>query len=249
MQTDRFISVISRALKDNAPSILSGIAITGVIGTAVLAVRATPKALAELEVLEDVDPPTVKEKVAVTWKLYIPAALTGAATIACIVGVNAIGARRNVALVGAYTLVDTAFRDYKEKVLEEIGPNKEQKVREAVAQERIESNPASTAQVLITRGGEMLCFDSFTGRYFMSDIEAIRKAMNDVNASIFANMYAPHNEFYELLGLEQVVVGDEVGWSIDNRMELTFSSHLSDDGRPCLAVNYVRLPRADYGKY
>lgn len=259
----QWLSSLSRFTKQNSPTILSGIAVGGVIATVILAVRATPKAVEAIaqarddKALEEVrrhelDNDTVlsvPEIVKCSWKFYLPAALSGAATVACIVGANTLGARRYAALAGAYTLVDTTFREYKDKVVEQIGAVKAQKVTDAIQQAQLEENPPVASQVIITGGGEVLCRDSLTGRYFQSDIERIRKAQNDLNASVIRDMYASQNDFYSLLGLDHVAVGDELGWNLENLMELTFTTLLAEGNKPCLAIGYQRLPRKDYGKF
>jgi hypothetical protein len=263
MTMPRWLRVTSKTVNENSTTILSGLAVAGVVATVALAVRATPEAMNKIHDLrdkktrewentsglEDLKGPTPVEIVQVSWVAYIPAAITGAATIACIIGANQIGVRRNAAVVGAYALADTAFREYKDEVLAQLGKNKELKVQEAVQQRRIDAKPVTDAQVIITAGGDQLCFDSLTGRYFHSDIEAIRRAENEVKRRILTDMYASHNEFYELIGLEGVIIGDELGWNIENIIELVFTSHLAADGRPCLAIGYTRLPRVDYGKF
>jgi hypothetical protein len=263
MSAPRWLDILGRTLKDNSPAILSGVAIAGVIGTAVLAVKATPKAMevlaqakddkeykraseAQESIMVEGEPLTIKEAVLATWHLYIPAGLSGIATIACIIGANAIGARRTAAVAAAYTLVDSSFREYKDKVLEEIGASKARKVDDEIQKDRLDRNPPT--QVIFTGLGEQLCYDSLTGRYFKSDIEAIRKAQNEVNATVLRDMYAPHNDFYTLLGLGSTVVGEELGWNIDNLMELVFTSHLSECNQPALAIGYAKLPVRDYHK-
>lgn len=266
MQTPNWLRLTGRTFSSNSPAILSGIAVGGVIATAILAVRATPKALdciadAQDHKAEYFDPaakeenPGLKEDltpvetIKVVWKLYIPAAAAGVASIACIIGASQIGARRNAALVGAYSLVDTAFREYKDEVMHQIGTAKERKVVDQVAVNQMERSPATDSQVIITGGGDQMCYDTLTGRYFRSDIELIRRAENEINRRVLADMYAAHNEFYDLLGLAQTTIGDELGWNIDNLIELVFTSHLAPDGVPCLAISYARLPRKDYGKF
>jgi hypothetical protein len=89
----------------------------------------------------------------------------------------------------------------------------------------------------------------FTGRYFRSDIETIRQAVNLVNAAIInGNMYACLNEFYGFLGMDSVAVGEVVGWNVDNLCDVTFSSHMSETGRVALAMSFAHLPKADFGK-
>lgn len=251
--------------KQNSPAILSGVAIGGVIGTAILAAKATPKAqraILELQeskydeagpLLKDQDEirminPKPMEIVKATWKHYIPAGLSGIATIACIAGANKIGTQRNAALIAAYTLVDSSFREYKDKVLEEIGVGKEEKIREAVAQKQIEQAGSPSREVILATGSDQLCFEAWTGRYFRGDIEKIRRAENEINHRIGQDMYASLNEFYDEIGLEHTDAGDEIGWNVENRVKLAFTSHLHPDGIPCLAFSYLNNPRADFGK-
>jgi hypothetical protein len=260
MASSKWLGGIGRSLKNNSPAILSGIAVAGVVGTAVLAVKATPKAMEALaeerirtphsddEIIEESKDLSPKQIIQVTWRCFLPAALSAAATIACVIGANSMGARRRVALAGAYTLVDQSFRDYKDKVLEQIGPQKAGKVEDEVAKERLQRQPVSNAQVILTGIGEQLCMDTITGRYFKCDIESIRKAQNTVNQNILQNMYAPLNEFYDLLGLPSVTIGEELGWNIDNLLDIHFSSLLNEFDQPCLVVGYTRLPRRDYDK-
>ena len=262
----KWMRLAGKVVDDNSATILSGLAIAGVVATVTLAVRATPVALRRIDVrlnekwadggetLEEKDETrkdglTVMETVQVTWKDYIPATVAGVATIGCIIGANRIGERKQASLLGAYALVDTAFREYKDEVLAQLGKNKEQKVTDAVAARQIDEHPVNDAQVIITAGGDQLCFDTLTGRYFHSDIEAIRRVENEIKRRVLTDMYAAHNEFYDLLGLEEVGLGNELGWNIENLIELVFTSHLAQDGRPCLAIGYVRFPRVDYGKF
>ena len=246
MTTPLWLRQAGRAINGNSSTILSGASVAGVIATAVLASKASRRVPERLDGLET----TRREKIEACWTLYIPAAISGAATIACIVGANQIGLRRNAALLGAYTLADTAFREYKEEVLEQLGAAKERKVTDKIAEKQIAEHPVSDAQVIITGGGDQLCYESLTGRYFKSDIEKIRQSENEINRRMVGgDMYASLNEFWALVGLASTTIGEELGFNLDNFVTLVFSSHLADDGRPCLAVGYTKLPIKDYGKF
>ena len=91
-------------ISKNSPHILTGIGCAGVVSTAVLAVKATPKATIILEKEEEyrerkrLQSLTKMEKVKLTWKCYIPAVVMGATTIGCIIGANTVNMRRNAAL-------------------------------------------------------------------------------------------------------------------------------------------------------
>jgi hypothetical protein len=239
-----------------SPEILSGLAITGVITTAVLAVRATPKAMARIDDLADrhyEDHPEIMSKPGnlakfrETWTLYIPAALSAAGTIACIAGASRIGSRRNTALVAGMAFADRAFQEYREEVKEVLGERKETAVRDRIAEKRIDENPPGS-QVIITGSGPQLCYDTLTDRYFQGDIEAIRRAENEINRAIIHDMYASQNDFYALIGLDDCVAGEELGWNMEHFLKIIFTSKLSKEGIPCLAIGYEFLPIAKYGQ-
>lgn len=243
------IKSIRKSVTRHSPEILTGIGIAGMVTTTVLAVKATPKALRLLEEAqrESEDGLTGTDKVKVCWKCYIPAAVTGVVSVSCLIGASSVNNRRNAALATAYKLSETALTEYRDKVVETIGEKKEQLVREKVAEEHIKKNPVSKNEVLITQKGETLCYDSISGRYFKSDIDKIKKTVNDLNRRMLNDMYISLNEFYYELDLDGIGVGDDLGWNIDNGfIDIDFGSQLADDGTPCVVINYSLAPRYDY---
>lgn len=253
MDIARTLSNLKKLTFDNSPLILTGVAVAGVVTTTVLAVKATFQAaeviqeehavlLEEVGSSERMAPMTSRYKAELVWKLYIPAVATGVSTIACVVGANTISTRRNAALVSVYSLTETAFKEYRAKVAETIGDTKAQKIRDEVAKDRIDKNPVSNSEVIITGGGEQLCYESMSGRYFKSDMETIRRAMNDINARVINDMSASQNEFNDLIGLASTTYGEEVGWNLDHMLDIIFTAHLADDGRPCISLDYSVQP-------
>lgn len=241
---------------DNSPAILTAAAVAGVASTAVLAATGSFKAAEiindhnrERDVSDLYLPP--KEIAELTWKCYIPAAATGAATIAFIIGAQQIASKRQAAALSLYALSETAFKEYKDKVVEQIGVNKEQKVRDEVAQDRVNKTPpppvpASTEVIIV--GKSVLCMELMSGRYFRSDVETIRKAQNDFNQMVLNDFSASHNDFLNMIGLESSGYGEEVGWNIDNLIDIQFSTVMTPEGEPCLAIGYANWPKEDYHK-
>ena len=239
-----------------SPEILTGLGIAGMISTTVLAVRATPKALDLIARAEDKkfdnghgNKLTVSEKMKIAWKPYIPAAITGIASISCIIGASSVHAKRNAAIAAAYNLSQTALTEYKEKVVETIGEKKEQAIKDKIAKDKIKKDPVSKSEVIVTGKGNTLCYDAFNSRYFYSDIDQIKRAINELNRIMLNQMYVSLNDFYDELNLKHSGNGDELGWKLDDGfIEVDFSSQLSDDGRPCLVIEYMVAPRYDYSK-
>lgn len=246
------VKSVRAGMKKHTPEILTGVGIAGMITTTVMAVRATPKALILIEDKKkeaDVDELTAAETLKAAYKCYIPAAITGVASVACLVGASSVNARRNAALAAAYTLSESTLKDYQEKVIETIGEKKEQSVRDAMAKDKMDKDPVTNREVLITGKGKTLCYDAVSGRYFECDIDLIKKAEAKLNTRIRDEMYISLNDFYYEIGLTSVRLGDELGWNInDGYIELSFSSQLAEDGRPCLVVDYLVAPRYDYSK-
>ena len=119
-------------ISKHSPEILTGLGIAGMLTTTFLAVKETPKAL---ELIEEAqcdkgEALTVVEKAKACWKCYIPAAATATCSIACLVGASSVSSRRNAALATAYKISETAFSEYKSKVVETLGEKKEEAIRE-----------------------------------------------------------------------------------------------------------------------
>ena len=248
----KFTNGIRNTLTKHGPEILTGIGISGMVTTTVLAVKVTPKALMIMQDAEHEkgDALTGTEKVKACWKCYIPAAVTGATSIACLIGASSVHAKRNAVLATAYKLSETAYSEYKDKVIETIGEKKERVVKDKIAKDKIDRDPVENSEVIITEKGNTLCYDGLFGRYFKSDIDTIKRAMTEINRKIVVHMYASLNEFYRELNLSPVEIGDSLGWNIDDgTIEVDFSSQLAKDGTPCVVVEYNVAPKYQFSRF
>ena len=246
-------SNVKATMVKNAPGILVGVGIVGMASTTILAVKATPKAILLIEAKKrelEVETLTPVETIKTTWKCYIPATVTGVMSTACLIGASSVSARRNAALATAYNVTRVALNDYKDAVVETIGEKKEQVVRDAVAKKKIERDPVTNTEVVVTERGTTLCYDAVFGRYFRSDIDTIKRAVNELNRSIVSSMYASLNEFYDEIGLPPIEIGDKLGWNMDDgQIEVDFSSQLAADGTPCLVISFNVAPDYGYSKF
>ena len=228
---------IKDAVGKHSPEILTGIGIAGMLTTTVLAVKATPKALELIKEdsrdNHDGDPYayTKVEAVKSAWKCYIPATISGAVSIACIVGATSVNARRNAALATAYKIAETSLHEYRDKVVETIGEKKEKVIRDNIQQDRVDKNPVSRNEVIITGKGKTLCYDTISGRYFDSDIEDIKKAVNELNHRMLLENYISLSEFYDEIGLSHTKNSDDLGWNMkeEGLIELRYSTVMSKD--------------------
>jgi hypothetical protein len=241
-----FFKTVSVVLRKHSPEILTGIGIAGMVGTSVLAVKATPKALKAIEEEkknQKVDKLSVKDTIKVSWKHYVPAAINGVASAGCIIGANSIHLRRRAALATAYTLSESALREYKEKVIETVGEKKEREVRDTAAKNKVAKDPVSNKTIIYTGKGDSLFYDDTCSRYFKSNIDKINKAVLDLNKRMRDEMEISLNEFYYEIGLEGNKVGDYLTWSIDDEyIDVSFSAVLVED-EPCTVMSFNSVPK------
>lgn len=235
MQARELLSKAEQILRTNSPAILTAIGASGTITTAYLAGKASFKAARKIDDRTTV--PTKKEAFKLVWRYYIPATVTGGLTIAAIVSATRIGNRRTAALTAAYSLSERALVEYKNKVVETIGETKEQKIRDAIASDKIRDNPPGEEVLLLVGDGNVLCYELHTGRPFVSNMEALKKAENQVNAKILREDYAYLHDFYDYAKIPHTRNDYDFGWTSDKLMELEFTSDLYKD-KPVLAFDY-----------
>jgi hypothetical protein len=245
---------ITNTLSKHSPEILTGLGVAGMIGCTILAVGATPKALKLIEEKKKekgVDKLTAVDTVKAAWKPYIPAIAVGATSAACIIGASATNYRRNAALTAAYTLSETAFTEYREKVIETIGEEKEKEVKNKIAEERVKQNPVSKNNVIMTGSGNTLCLDETSGRYFYSDKNYIEKIQNTLNQRMLFDIcgYVSLNEFYDELDIDHLDIGDKIGWNTAHMIDIHIDGGISDDGRPCLVIMHNNPPKYEYDRF
>lgn len=248
---------VGATLSKHSPELLTGIGIAGMITTTVLAVKATPKALKLIEQKQQELYPDSTEKltpietVKTTWKCYLPAVITGAVSTACLIGASSVNARRNAALATAYNLSATALAEYKDKTVEMVGTKKEREIRDKIAEERIQKEPVNNSAIIVSGTGNTRCFDTITKRRFTSDIEQIKRIVNELNRRMVnGDDYISLNEFYYELGLDGCSVGEDLGWNVTRGLiELDFSAQLDTDGVPCIVLDYMVAPKRGYNSY
>lgn len=244
----------ARLIKANAPAILTASACVGTIATAILTAKSTTLAVekiadyceANLRSPEDL---SWKEKFSVSYRVYIPPAIAGVCTLVSIISANHIQYARGAAFALAYSGSEAAFRRYREAVADVVKPKDVQKITSRVAEKSLsEAGQPVPGTVLVASSGDVLCYDVFSGRYFRSDIETIRRVENNINGQLNAECYASLNEFYAGLGLPPIAAGELVGWSVPNSLSVEFGSQLTEKGEPVLTVDFLVSPKENYFK-
>lgn len=267
MDISQIAKNVGPLIKRNSSTILTAIGVAGSLGSTIMAIKATPEAQRKLDAAyfaknkertqpneqgdwddSEVEALTKLEVIKVVWKDYIPAVGLQVVTITCIVGAQSINMRRQAALISFATISETALREYQDRVATE-SPTVDRKVRDDIAQQRLDDNPVSDREVVIVAGGgDQLFYEEHTDRYFMSTMQKVQKAVNDLNFRVLNQNYASLNEFYNVIGLNPIAQGDEFGWTPEHPLEVDYVAKISDDDRPAVVITYLRKPLGNYWK-
>lgn len=157
-------------------------------------------------------------------KLYGPTITLGAASIAAIVGGQGILKRRNVALAAAYKAIETGFMEYRRRVIEEFGEEKDFQYRHGIFQEKIEDANGKKKTVL-TRDASVVApyskwfaegeTDEWKPDIFYN-LAFLRAQEHIFNQLLQARGHVFLNEVYDTLGFPRSTAGQAVGWLVEN---------------------------------
>lgn len=236
-----YLKLAGGFVKDNAPAILTGACIASTVAAVVTAAKVAPKAL----YIRD-ETPDDAEYIKKTWTLWAPVVGLTAASISFAVAARATEARKTAALAGAYWVAEQQYKELKNRV-NTNAPVISQEREEATSAAIKSAGPVSNQEIIfVSDDSKHLCFDTLTGRYFFSTIETLRKAQNTLNARVISEMYASQNDFYSLIELPHVSLGNDLGWNTDRLMDLEFRPFITEDGKPCIAIGYEFDPMREY---
>ena len=163
-------------------------------------------------------------------KLYGPAVLVGAASIASILVGHNILHKRNLALAAAYTAVDTGWKQYRGRVVDRFGDKmdkellynlKNKEVEETVVDEKgKEKTVKNTVEVAdpSSLGYYTYVFDE-TASGWQRDAEDnkffLLRQQDYANEKLKAKGHLFLNEVLDMVGIPRTRAGQTVGWMLD----------------------------------
>lgn len=166
-------------------------------------------------------------------KLYGPAVITGALSLGSILVAHKIMKSRNLALAAAYAATNTAFKDYRSRVVERFGEQLDRelrhnlKVKEIVETVTNEDGEEETVVTKVTVAENpngysefAIIFDDYCTGYTKSaqlNKEFLIKQQNYLNDKLRAQGYLFYNDLRKALGLPITPAGQEVGWIYDEK--------------------------------
>lgn len=259
------MSMIKAWFGKNQPALMLGVGIAGMVTTTVLAVRGHMKAKEKVdEVLHsdmDLDQYAklartdkkgrchIKKRywIKKTWKCYIPAAVTGSLSIACLIGSYSINHRRNAALASSLAVSEAAMTEYQKHVVDTIGEEAEKGIREKFQADQIKKSGPLLKQPdenheYMDGAHCVNCYESTTQQKFWASKEDIRRAVNNLNQERLTGFggQVSLNDFYNEIGITATSIGDTLGWDIDHPIDVDISA-VEVDGIPCLYINPMNV--------
>lgn len=241
---------VCKTVVKHSPEIFLATGIATSLAAVIFAVQATPKALKKIEEAEAVK---TEDKIKAAWKCYIPAAVLFAMSATCLIAGHKVSTKRNAALAAACTITETALRQYKDAVVENVAPEIKEKIEDTVMTKQIQhAEDPRDAQIYISDKDGVLCYEPQSGRYFKSSKDAIKAAMNELNHDMLVDGYggtASLNDFFDKIGLPDTDAGEALGWNMSNGLvEIIFGAQIAPDGQPCLVLKYDKPPVYNYAK-
>lgn len=216
--------------KSNSSSILTGFAITGVITTGIFAGKAAIKAEYVLKDIKKYEPIEYrqmdkKEKLKIVAPIFMPAIISGFATIMCICATHSIDTQRQMALMSAYSLSEHAMKSMEDT----LSDKKLKQVKEQIFEEDVKKNPPRQEEMYDTGKGKTKFRDGIFGGDFIADIEFVKSVFNKYNKMLNDGDIVYVNDLRWDLGLPQTEMGGILGWDCGQLDEMLTSVILEKD--------------------
>lgn len=230
----------------NTPTVLFGLGVVGVVAAGVLACRATLHLEEDVIVPNEEDQETLqilldkneitpqvytKERAKlktrlvlnVAWK-YAPAVIVGGVGVAALTGSHVILTRRNASLVAAYATISKSFDEYRQRVRDELGEEKDREFRFGTENVEIDDpdNPGKkkTVKRAKTAPDYARIFSRDTSQSWdprpEHNLVFLKSVQQYCTDTLRANKILTLNEVYDALGLTRTAAGAVVGWRYNN---------------------------------
>lgn len=240
----------------NSPVLLLGTTIAGVVTTGVLAARAGWNARGIVddeqsrryaETKGEVPYLTPQEIAQFTWKEFTLPTISAVGSIAAAIGTHTVHTKRANAMAALYAVTSNKLDDMTEQAEALLGPKKTQQLQNEVAQKTVDRDGlTSDAEVLMTDDGTELCYDEWSGRWFMSSMQKLESGINDVNRFLIDDGSASLNDYYDSIGLDHIPMGDSFGWSA-KKIEAKFGSVIAPNGKAAISISFHKAPKESMG--
>ena len=216
------------------------------VATVAEAVRATYKASSKIKKVKEekqLDKLPFKDVVKLVWKNYIPTASGLLISTTLLVLGDRIGEKKRTALMAAYSLSETAFKEFKDTTKEFTSEETVKKIEDKISSDKIEKVINAKDSVYVT-GADQIIIEPITNQKFFGSWNGVQSIANNLNKQCIQEGFGsiiPFNNWLYDLGLKSCDVGDDIGWSFDHLIDI--SATVKDvDGLKYVCINYENRP-------
>lgn len=207
---NKYLHTIEKIIVKKAPLIFTVIGVTGGVGSAVMAVKATPRAI---QLLEDAEREkgselSIFEKVDSVIPAYAPAVCLGIVSVGAIMYGCVLNKKQQTSLASACYLVSSQFKDYQNKVTELYGEDAQKKICKELSLDK-------ALDIKEPADGKKIWYDHFSERFFEKTEAEVLRAEYNINRTFAECGEAFYNEFYNELGIPETEAGGVFGWDIE----------------------------------
>lgn len=261
------VDSVKQELNQHAPAYLAALAFTGWATGTVLAVKATPKAMEDIEAKKKelgTDDLSIWDTVGACWKRYIWAAAAATFGTASMIGSVAEGEKKYASVLAANDLLMNSIReyaDYRKNTEEQLGKKKEQEIYSQTQAQQVQQNPptpentcTSTKDTFVSGdpNGPICYFPDF-GIYVYASYDQVAQAVNEIGEEILGGVCgsASMNDLLDKLRGTTPTIGEFLGWSlatgipkIPSKDSITYTG--TPNGTPCWVCRFENAPQYEY---
>lgn len=233
-------------MKINKTWILTIISIGGVLSTAWFSSKNTLK---YQEIIKEEQPETTEEKFKAFLKSYWQTMAVIGGTCLCIVANQKINMKQLSMLMGAAGVLTQKYKKYREKVIEEIGPEREAEIQAEIAKENW--GAFGDGRLPENKNQEnVLFYDTYIEKYFWASVDRVKDAMYHLNRNFALGGVVSLAEFYDFIGVDLTGEEETIGWLQQEFWEgglipwVDFDACIgeAEDGTKCWIINYIWPP-------
>lgn len=238
---------------NKAPEILGGFGIGCFIFATVKAVQNTPKAMKKIE---EEKAETTEEKVRAGWRYYVIPGIGIILGTVCVIASLCVYHKRTVNLATMCLGYEHLLAKQYEKTEEIVGKKKADEIKDAVSLDEVEKykqDPISEEAIIHTGFGNVLFYETITGRLFRSSIEKVNDSERILCRKLMNEMTVSASDWFDLINIPRTDISDGCIWSVDNGLpELRrpcdkLPTQSSPNGNePCFVLTFSPGPSTKY---
>lgn len=206
-------------LQKHGPTILTGLAMFGVVATGYLTHRADKKVISEaceaILFTDDADIPieeTVGRCMKKNWKNYIPPVVTGLATMGCMLGSNQWHLSKEGTLAAAALMYKTSGEELEKALKEKFGDEEVKKMKQEIAEAKADRDRPPWEEM---KPGRITFYEPYSKQYIQATQQELLWAELTANKILQQSNRCTMNDLLSCYPhAKKMRGGDNIGWGL-----------------------------------